>query len=60
MSQTDDADGRARNTDRDWKRTLTPDQYRVLREEGTERAFSSALNALLWQIARSRPCSRRF
>ena len=44
MSQTDDTDGRARNTDRDWKRTLTPDQYRVLREEGTERAFSSALN----------------
>src|SRR5690242_16008922 len=44
MSQTDDTDGRARNTDRDWKRTLTPDQYRVLREEGTERPFSSALN----------------
>lgn len=44
MDQTEDADERARNTDRDWKRTLTPDQYRVLREEGTERPFSSALN----------------
>jgi peptide-methionine (R)-S-oxide reductase len=32
-------------TDADWKRTLTPEQYRVLRKHGTERAGSSALNA---------------
>jgi peptide-methionine (R)-S-oxide reductase len=44
MSQTDDADERPRNSEQDWKRTLNPDQYRVLREEGTERPFSSALN----------------
>ena len=44
MDQTEDADERDRNTDRDWKRTLSADQYRVLREEGTERPFSSALN----------------
>lgn len=28
----------------EWKKTLTPDQFSVLREEGTERAFSSPLN----------------
>ena len=28
----------------EWKKTLTSEQYSVLREEGTERAFSSPLN----------------
>jgi len=42
MGQTDDE--RSRNPDQDWKRTLTSEQYRVLREEGTERPFSSPLN----------------
>lgn len=27
-----------------WQEILTPEQYRVTRKEGTERAFSSALN----------------
>jgi peptide-methionine (R)-S-oxide reductase len=31
-------------TDEDWKRDLTPDQYRVLRQHGTERAGTSPLN----------------
>jgi peptide-methionine (R)-S-oxide reductase len=31
-------------TDNDWKRELTPEQYRVLREHGTERAGTSPLN----------------
>jgi methionine-R-sulfoxide reductase len=30
-------------TDEEWRRTLTPEQYRVMREKGTERAGSSPL-----------------
>ena len=32
-------------TDDEWRRALTPEQYRVLREHGTERAGTSCLNA---------------
>lgn len=31
-------------SDAEWRRILTPEQYRVLRQEGTERAWSSPLD----------------
>jgi peptide-methionine (R)-S-oxide reductase len=36
-------DDEVRKTDEQWRRELTMEQYRVLRQKGTERAFSGAL-----------------
>ena len=32
------------HTDAEWRKLLTPSQYEVLRQEGTERSFTSPLN----------------
>ena len=39
------AEGEVKLSDEEWRKRLTSDQYRVLRREGTEPPFSSALNA---------------
>ena len=31
-------------TEDEWRQRLTPEQYRILRKEGTERAFTSTLH----------------
>jgi len=35
---------RVEKTDEEWRQVLTPEQYEVLRQKGTERAFSGELN----------------
>jgi len=39
-----DASDKIRKSDEEWRRELTPEQYRVARKHGTERAFTSPLN----------------
>ena len=48
MSASDQRDGeqfQVNKSEDDWQRELAPEQYRVLRQHGTERAGTSPLNA---------------
>lgn len=40
MSDGTENEGRTRLSDEEWRNVLTPEQYRVMREQGTEPAFS--------------------
>jgi peptide-methionine (R)-S-oxide reductase len=42
MPHEDTARDTRRMTDEEWRRDLTPEQYRILRQKGTERAFTGA------------------
>ncbi|HEY2891019.1 MAG TPA: peptide-methionine (R)-S-oxide reductase MsrB [Dongiaceae bacterium] len=40
MADTTDTKSKIVKSDAEWRKQLTPEQYRVLREHGTERAFT--------------------
>jgi len=35
-------DGKVQRTEEEWRKLLTPEQFRILRQKGTERAFTGA------------------
>ncbi|MDQ3871435.1 MAG: peptide-methionine (R)-S-oxide reductase MsrB [Chloroflexota bacterium] len=41
-AKTTRSDSKSTRSDAEWREQLTPEQYRILREKGTERAFTGA------------------
>jgi peptide-methionine (R)-S-oxide reductase len=48
--------GKVVKSDEEWRKSLTPEQYRVLRQAGTERAFGSAYDEFKKQGAGTYVC----
>jgi peptide-methionine (R)-S-oxide reductase len=54
---TSAAPAKVTRTDEEWRRRLTPEQYRVLRQAGTERPFGAAYDEFKQQGAGSYACA---
>jgi peptide-methionine (R)-S-oxide reductase len=60
QTMSENAGDKVVKTDAQWKATLTPEQYRILRQKGTERAFTGKYwNARTKGVYRCAGCGQR-